>query len=103
MAENKGLRRFDQPDDPSRGQAMPDTNPTCRTAFRCSSEIVRHPIGTLSGITPECCPPSPRNPVRHGAERAGKLASCRIWRFEVQIVDTLNRATYCSNNHFSVI
>jgi hypothetical protein len=27
-------------------------------------------IGTLSGITPECCPPSVRNRVRHGAERA---------------------------------
>src|SRR6202041_3677192 len=49
---------------------MPDTNPACRTAFRCNSEIVRHPIGTLSGITPECCPPSARNRVRHGAERA---------------------------------
>jgi hypothetical protein len=52
------------------GKAMPDTNPACRTAFRCNSEIVRHPIGTLSGITPECCPPSARNRVRHGAERA---------------------------------
>jgi hypothetical protein len=49
---------------------MPDTNPVCRTAFRSNSEIVRHPSGTLSGITPECCPPSVRNRVRHGAERA---------------------------------
>jgi hypothetical protein len=49
---------------------MPDTNPACRTAFRSNSEIVRHAIGTLSGITPEYCPPSPRNRVRHGAERA---------------------------------
>jgi hypothetical protein len=49
---------------------MPDTNPACRTAFRSNSEIVHHPSGTLSGITPECCPPSVRNRVRHGAERA---------------------------------
>src|SRR6266478_6593474 len=59
---------------------MPDTNPACRTAFRSNSEIVRHPVGTLSGITPECCPPSVRNRVRHGAERArdGKVKSTRI-------------------------
>jgi len=49
---------------------MPDTNPACRTAFRSPSEIVRHPGGTLSGITPECCLPSVRNPVRHGPDYA---------------------------------
>ena len=54
-------------------QVMPDTNPACRTAFRSYREIVRHPTGTLSGITPECCPPSFRNPVRHGAERAASV------------------------------
>ncbi len=60
------------------GNAMPDTNPACRTAFRCGSEIVRHPIGTLSGITPDCCPPSVRNPVRHGPERAVPWRSGRL-------------------------
>jgi hypothetical protein len=49
---------------------MPDTNPACRTAFRSTSEIVRHQIGTLSGITPECCPPSVRNPVHRGPDYA---------------------------------
>jgi hypothetical protein len=52
---------------------MPDTNPACRTTFRSSSEIVRHPTGTLSGISPgivsvfdqvyqalEIGPPNPR-------------------------------------------
>jgi hypothetical protein len=53
---------------------MPDTNPACRTAFRSTSEIVRHQIGTLSGITPECCPPSVRNPVRRGPDYAFNLS-----------------------------
>jgi len=35
-----------------------------------NSEIVRCPIGTLYGINRECCPPSVRNHVRDGAERA---------------------------------
>jgi hypothetical protein len=71
MAVNKGLRRIGRAlGARSPGQVMPDTNPACRTAFRSYGKIVRHPIGTLSGITPECCPPSVRNRVRHGAERA---------------------------------
>src|SRR5271156_7208276 len=56
---------------------MPDTNPACRTAFRSISESVRHPSGTLSGITPECCPPSVRNPVRRGPDYAE--AEQQIW------------------------
>jgi hypothetical protein len=65
MTVYKGLRRFDRIGRWVPGDLMPDTNPACRTAFRSISESVRHPSGTLSGITPECCPPSVRNPVRH--------------------------------------
>jgi hypothetical protein len=52
MAVNKGLRRFDQLRALGSGPLMPDTNPACRTAFRSTSEIIRHPIGTLSAISP---------------------------------------------------
>jgi hypothetical protein len=64
---NKGLRRLV----PSRsGITMPDTIPGCRTAFRSNAKIVRHYPGTASVIPPEYCPPSVRNAVRHGPERA---------------------------------
>jgi hypothetical protein len=75
MAVYKGLRRFDRSGCLIPGQVMPDTNPACRTAFRSTSEIVRHQIGTLSGITPECCPPSVRIPVRRGPDYAAKSAA----------------------------
>jgi len=39
------------------GRIMPDTNSACRIALRSNSEIVRYPIGTLYGITRECCAP----------------------------------------------
>jgi hypothetical protein len=70
MAVYKGLRRFDRYRAlrPGTGHAghqsgMSDSIPPLR-------EIVRHATGTLSGITPECCPPSVRNPVRHGPDYA---------------------------------
>jgi hypothetical protein len=56
---------------------LPWCNPACRTAFRATSKIVRHQIGTLSSITPERCPPSVRNPVRHGPERATSARKSR--------------------------
>jgi len=49
---------------------MPDSIPGCRTAFRLNAKIVRHHHGTVSVIPPEYCPPSVRNAVRHGPERA---------------------------------
>ncbi len=33
-------------------------------------QSVRHPIGMLSAMGPECCPASDRKGVRHGPERA---------------------------------
>jgi hypothetical protein len=36
-------------------------------------QIVRHQIGTVSVILPEECPPSRRNPVRHGSAHAEGL------------------------------
>src|SRR5690606_24402074 len=51
--------------------AIADSVPkSWRTAFRCGRQSVRHPDGTLSAMPPEWCPPSVRNPVRHGPERA---------------------------------
>ena len=40
-------------------------------------QIVRHLIGTVSVMLPEGCPPSRRNPVRHGPAHA---ANCRMRR-----------------------
>ena len=37
-----------------------------RTAIRPSAQSVRHQLGTVSVMPPECCPPSLRNRVRHG-------------------------------------
>jgi hypothetical protein len=42
------------------GQVMPDTNPARRTAFRSTSESVRHATGSLSGITPNAVSLQPR-------------------------------------------
>jgi len=54
-----------------RSEIMADSVPkSWRTAFRCDRQSVRHPTGTLSAMPPEWCPPSVRNPVRHGPERA---------------------------------
>jgi hypothetical protein len=70
MAVYRGLRRFDRAGWSVPGRLMLDTNPACRTAFRSDGKIVRHATGTLSSITPECCPPSGRNRVRHGPDYA---------------------------------
>jgi hypothetical protein len=75
MAVNKGLRRLA----PSRqGTNMPDSIPRCRTAFRLNAKIVRHQHGTASVIPPEYCPPSVRNAVRHGPERAKWCGAARF-------------------------
>jgi hypothetical protein len=69
----KGLRRTPRrPADvtgivPEGADSVPESS---RTAFRASRQSVRHPAGTLSAMPPEWCPPSVRNRVRHGPERA---------------------------------
>jgi hypothetical protein len=88
MAVNKGLRRLD----PSRpGITMPDTIPGCRTAFRSNAKIVRHHHGTVSAIPPEYCPPSVRNAVRHGPERAISTADTSNGDFAGRLLSFSNR------------
>jgi len=44
---------------------MPDTSPAMTDSIPLKRQSVRHRIGTVSVMPPECCPPSLRNHVRH--------------------------------------
>ena len=59
---------------------MPDTLPVMADSVPLDPQSVRHRVGTVSVMPPECCPPSLRNSVRHGpahamveAERSGTV------------------------------
>jgi hypothetical protein len=49
---------------------MPDTSPAMADSVPLDRQSVRHRIGTVSVMPPECCPPSLRNRVRHGPAHA---------------------------------
>src|SRR5690606_27898162 len=66
--------------------AIADSVPkSWRTAFRCGRQSVRDPDGTLSAMPPEWCPPSVRNPVRHGPERAALTAEDHMSMLEPRV------------------